>query len=324
MEISKGTITGLLTASLMAGLCFSGVAGAQEERSGSGPKSSAQQVQADEQRAPEGVDEAVQQTTDVAVSERRKRLVDDAVEALDETAKALQALERDDVDAALDSLALATGKLDLVVARHPALALAPVDVRLVTYDVYATVDDVKRVTKDARKHLEKGRIQDARRLIEGLRSDLVIEVVNVPLATYPDAIRAISPLIDAGEIQAAKTALQRALNTMVVTKHVHPLPILRAEQMLDRAEELAEAEGRSETQNQELASLIDTTRAELQFAEALGYGTQGEFEHLYEQLDEITRKTSDGKSGSGFFDRIRRALRSFGESDEAMDGSNRE
>ena len=49
-------------------------------------------------------------------------------------------------------------------------------------------------------------------------------------------------------------------------------------------------------------------RTQLEFAEVLGYGTRKDFKDLYDQLDEIKEKTSGGKSGTGFFTKIKSSL----------------
>ena len=43
----------------------------------------------------------------------------------------------------------------------------------------------------------------------------------------------------------------------------------------------------------------------------LGYGTRQDFKDLYAQLDKIKDKTSNGKSGTGFFDEIKSFLTSL-------------
>jgi hypothetical protein len=47
---------------------------------------------------------------------------------------------------------------------------------------------------------------------------------------------------------------------------------------------------------------------ELRLSEALGYGRHGDYELLKKQLDEIREKVHGGRSGTGFFDRIKRSL----------------
>ena len=65
----------------------------------------------------------------------REELLQDAVSALQETENALAALDKKDAKAATAALERATGKLEIVLARNPNRALAPVDVSVVSYDV---------------------------------------------------------------------------------------------------------------------------------------------------------------------------------------------
>ena len=53
---------------------------------------------------------------------------------------------------------------------------------------------------------------------------------------------------------------------------------------------------------------MDNARYQLQMAEAFGYGDKNDYETFYEQLEAIERKTEDGKSGTGFFDDIKKSL----------------
>ena len=82
-----------------------------------------------------------------AVAEKRKLLIADAQTAIAETGKALRSLEENKPKEAVDALAIATGKLELVLARNPTLALAPVDTTVVTQDVLSNYDTVKAVIK---------------------------------------------------------------------------------------------------------------------------------------------------------------------------------
>lgn len=145
----------------------------------------------------------------------------------------------------------------------------------------------------------------ARPLVANLASEVVFRTTSVPLATYPDAIKAITPLIDAGKTEEAKAGLRAALNTLVVTEEAVPLPILRAEQLLDNAEALAENEQRTAGDNETLKDLLAAARSQLQMAELLGYGTEESFQPMYDQLDLIEDRTAGGKGGKGWFDRIK-------------------
>jgi hypothetical protein len=243
-----------------------------------------------------------------AAAQKRKTLIADATAAIAETEQALKALEEKKTDVALKALADATGKLELIIARDPKPALAPVHVDIVTHDLFADPATVSAVTLEARKDLDAGKVQDARRLLAALASDIEVHTSNIPLATYPAAIKAITPLIDAGRIDEAKTQLQAALNTLVITTDVIPLPKVRAESLLKEAQTLAEKKERSKDENDRLARDLKAAREQLQLSEMLGYGNKADYKPMEEQLDEIAEKSAGGKSGIGWFDKIKKQL----------------
>lgn len=258
--------------------------------------------------ATDSVEQNVQSEADKQASERRKKVMQEAVDALAQTKDALTALEEERIDDALEALAVTTGKLELIVAREPSLSLAPTDVSIVTHDLYGTKKAIQAAIDDAREAIEDGEVQTARHILDGLGSEMVITVANLPLSTYPDAIKAITPLIDAGEIEEAKSGLQAALNTVVLTDHVVPLPVLRAEALLERAEELAENSERTGADNEELSNHLAAIRNQLEMAQLLGYGNRDDYKPLYAQIEEIEKKTEDGKSGQGFFDTMKGSM----------------
>lgn len=261
------------------------------------------------QQAPE--QGTVQSQTEAQTGEKRKHIIQEAVTALNETRKALAALDAGKPKEALAALETVTGKLELIVAREPELGLAPVDVTVATYDLYAKPEAIDKTVDQAEDYLEKGEIQKARALLSSLASEVVISVAHIPLETYPDEVKAVAPLIDAGKIDEAKAALQTMLNTLVVVDHVIPLPVLRAEALLEKAEKLAQTEGRSPEQEKELSQLLQRARDQIALSEKLGYGDKKDYKTFYAQLEEIEAKTTGGKSGQGFFDAIKTSLGKF-------------
>ena len=265
-------------------------------------------------KAPEGgkaMEGEARSQAQAAINEQRKKIIDEAVSAIAETKNALRALDEKKTQEALAALERASGKLNIVLARDPQLALAPIDVDVTVYDVYTTIDAIKKARKQAEDYLEDGEVQKARLVIRDLASEVVISVINVPLQTYPAAISAVAPLIDQGKIEEAKTALEAALNTLVAVDHVIALPILRADVKLARAEELAQKEGRSEEDNKTLARLLTEAREQLKFGEVLGYGNKRDYKKFYAEIDEIESKTKLGKAGKGFFDQMKAHLSEF-------------
>jgi len=293
----KPLIAGLISFSLLSNPIYAG------DKTMSEPSKKA--------NATESAQSHVKSVTEAKTSENRQKIVDEAVAALNETKNALAALDAKKKADAIAALEKVVGQLEIIIARDPELAFAPIDVRATTYDLYASLKTIEQAKKEVEDLLENGQVQKARVLLQSLASEIVISVVNLPLATYPDAIKAVTPLIDEDKLDEAKTALQAALNTLVVTTHVIALPVVRAEHMLIEAEKLAENEKRSDKDNKSLSDLLENARVQLEIAAALGYGDKKEYKTFYKQIEEIQKKTDDGKSGQGFFDKVKQSLSNF-------------
>ena len=138
----------------------------------------------------------------------------------------------------------------------------------------------------------------------------MIETDNLPMATYPAAIKSAARLIDSGKIDDAKAELARALNTLVVTSVAFPLPVLRAEAAMAKAEKLAETDKRDAKQNEELSTLLSSVRTEIEMAQILGYGKKADFKPIFDQVKSIEQKSAGGKSGKGWFDELKTRLKS--------------
>jgi hypothetical protein len=244
-------------------------------------------------------------TTAAAPNANRGQLIQEAVAALRETQNALAAIDQTKTDDAIAALERATGKLEIVLARTPDLALAPVDVSVTTQDVLGTIKNVENLRDAAEAALDRGQLQDARRLISGLASETVVSVSNLPLATYPAAIKQAAALLHQGKPQEAKAVLETALSTVVVEQTIIPLPIVRAQAAIEAAKGLSEKANRTSAENARLRGLLETARTELRFGQALGYATKKDMSDLIDAVDEIDRKTNGQQHGTGLLDRIR-------------------
>ena len=239
------------------------------------------------------------------VAAKRRTLIGEAVEALQETESALGLLAAGKTDQARAALARATGKLEVVLAADPDLALAPVDVQATVHDVIIGPVEVETIRRQADEALDQGRLQDARRMIAELASEHVISVTNIPLATYPLALKQAAALIHAGRTGEAVATLETALGTLVIERTIIPLPLLRAEALLDEARPLAEKPQRSAAENDRLRRLLAAARRQIELSRALGYATGKDTDALFDELTTIERRTEGQGSGAGLFDRIK-------------------
>lgn len=257
------------------------------------------------------------------VAAKRRTLVAEAAEALQETESALGLLAAGKTDEARAALARATGKLEVVLSADPDLALAPVDVQATLHDVVIGPVEVETIRRQAEEALDQGRLQDARRMIAELASEHVISVTNIPLATYPLALKQAAALIHAGRTGEAVATLETALGTLVIERTIIPLPLLRAEALLDEARPLAEKPQRSAAENDRLRRLLAAARRQIELARALGYATSKDTDALFEELTTIERRTEGQGSGAGLFDRIKALFaRANRESNKAPEAQN--
>ena len=256
----------------------------------------------------EGVQSQVESKQAEKATQLRKKLLAEAALAIDDTKKALAFLDKKNSKEALAALERVTGKLELIISREPGLALAPIDMNVAVQDLLADPDTVKVILKEARDLLGDGEVQKARPLLANLSSEMVFSTINIPLATYPQAIKAVGRLIDENKLNEAKTALEAALSTLVVTDVIIPLPVVRAELLLKEAEKLAEKSSRSEKDNESLSNQLSEARKQVRLAEVLGYGQKKTYKPIYEQIDQIEKKSRGGKSGRGWFDNIKKKV----------------
>ncbi len=254
------------------------------------------------------VEQSVTDTIDGRAAATRDRLIDDAVDAVQKSREALKALDNNDIDAALEDMAIAIGKLELAIARYPGLALAPVGFSIRTHDLDATKASVMTTIDEAKRLLDDGKVQLARQLLADLGSEVTISTTSLPLAGYREALKAVTPLIDDGKLDAAKMKLQAALNTVVITREILPLPLIRAQAMLNIAEALADQPELTQEQEKVLSKSIAAVREQIELAELLGYGEKKDFRHTFRELKKIEKKLESNEPLAGFFDKTRDAI----------------
>ncbi len=307
---SSHILVGLLAITLVAGLAApDGIAMASEDpATEAGSAATSQEAKSTEQQQIQG---EVDKTTEIKTDEARGELVKETVAAVNMTRKALALLSEDEpkTDEAIAELEIAVGKLEIQIARDPNLAMVPVAVNALSRDVLAQVSTVEKVVDQAKDALDDGRIQEARRLLDGLASEYVVSTSLMPLATYPDAIRKAVPLIDAGEVDEAKMQIQTALNLLYIEDSIYPLPVLRVQEMVATAETLAEKPDRSDDESTQLIKLLKASREEIKLGMALGYYDKDAVKPIFKEIEKLEAKTDKGRETTeNSFDKIKKLL----------------
>lgn len=293
--MKKISLTSVLCSALLLGIVSAGFAMTQDQTPGTDVGQTASQTDA---------------TTNELVEAAQARLVQGAIDALSQSNAALEALQKKDTVAALDDLADAIGKLELVSSVDPEMNLVPIDVHQRLYDLYANAAIVDDVRERAIKYLRDGNVPEARLLLSNLASELVIETTSIPLGLYPDALKEMVPLITDHKIDEAITALKATLDTLVVTRVAVPLPVLRAVAAIENARKIADKEETlSNEQVSEINGMLDEARSQLRLSVALGYSKRGALKELHKEIEQVRTQVTSGKLGKHPFANIIKNLK---------------
>lgn len=247
-------------------------------------------------------------TRSKVLADKKQQLVTEAAEAASGTQKALDAIEQNDPKSALSILQTVSGKLDMILARDPALALVPAAIETEIFDFEGDAKAIKQEIKKADDLLDDGKIQSARQILTELASEIDITLINIPLGSFPVAIKEAVTLIDAGKSQEAANVLNDVLNMLVKTTEVIPLPILSAEALLTEATELENKKDLSkEKSKEEVMKLVNEAKNELNRAQSLGYGSKDDYKVLYTAIDDI-KETLHSEKSQTTWERVKNTL----------------
>ena len=256
------------------------------------------------------VTQKVEAQKDRYIDNQERKVRDEAVEAVNMVIDVIEHLKNKKKEEAIATIEKALGKLEVLIVKDPNLQLVPVDVKEQVVDYPGTIDDITETKKVIKELIDAGEVQAARDIMLGLASELDIYVTALPIVTYPEALKAIIPLIEEEKYDEAIALLVEVLETLVLEKIVIPLPILRAEQAIERASELTKE--KEDADKEELKELTAYAKEQLLLAQALGYGKVGEdYKALLEEIEKIEKILQSEKSTKNIFEELKTKLGSF-------------
>ncbi len=233
--------------------------------------------------APKGA--SVEQVNKIAIKNAKEevknhqvKLVQEAVDSLVYANEALVALEKGDKEKAAKSLEKALGKLEVTLASKNVPELLPVDNIIRIEQFIGSSDTIKGIVKLAKELLDDDRVQAAKEVLAPLKSEIGITVVNLPLGTYPDALKETAKLIHASKVDEAKIVLGTALNTLVEVETIIPIPLATAEDLIALASDTVEKD------SEKAKIYLDAAKEELKKARYLGYVSKSDVS--YKALDD--------------------------------------
>ncbi|MBF0571713.1 MAG: YfdX family protein [Candidatus Omnitrophica bacterium] len=244
-----------------------------------------------------------------------KKLIQEALNAYDQTLKAVGFLDKGNKDKAFEALEQAVGKLDILTARFPQLAYLPINMNVGTLSLNENLDAIKQHRAEVESLIKNGYLQAARRILDNLVSEIRITSVNLPMSTYPTAIRGAASLIQENKIAEAQKSLQVTLSTLVILENSIPIPILNSQSYLQGASKIVSSitpDKLTQDKKDQVQALLKKANDQLEIAEELGYGKHDvEFAQLYKDIQEIKNKITNNQESSSFLDKLKIRLEDF-------------
>ena len=237
----------------------------------------------------------------------KKELNKKAIEAVANTYKVLELLNQNKPKEALDLLKNVIGELEVVLAANKDVALVPINIYTVIVDTDMDAKQIAAALKEVKRLLNDGDVQAARKLLDTLQSEIDIVTENLPLATYPDAMKLASKYIVDGKIEQAKSVISIALNSMVIKTIVIPLPLVRASDLIAEASKIAKKD------KEQALKYLKEAEKQLNIAKILGYGkADSEVYKDFEKRIEAIKKEIKGKNkAEKMFEEILQKLKEF-------------
>ncbi len=242
-----------------------------------------------------------------AARDQRTDVINEAVDALLLTHQVLADIDKQDSDQAVKDLEKAIGKLEVVLADKNAPAMLPIDSSVAAVEY---IGDRKAVYKSlalVKTYLKDGDIQVARQLLDKLRSEINVVTVSLPLISYPQALKLTARYLHEEKVNEARDILEMALNTLVRDEVIIPIPLLKAEALVEEARKAAKKDRAQALKH------LDTAREQLKLAEALGYASTSDttYKMLEDSINSVEKEIKGKNRAEKLFATLKEKLKEF-------------
>jgi tetratricopeptide (TPR) repeat protein len=236
------------------------------------------------------------------------QIVKEAIKSLEFAAKAEISLNKNDKKQALANIEKALGKLEVILSSKNAPKELPINSHISMEEFLGSVKDIKKVVNHVKTLLNKNRVQEARTLLNTLKSEIDIDVVSLPLTTYPNALKLAAKYISDNKINKAKEVLDIALNTFNKTTTIIPLPLVKATNLINISAELSK-KGKKE----DALKYLQAAEEELNRSEALGYVSHSSttYKALHQAIEKVRKEIKGKNKAEKLFDALKAKLKDF-------------
>ena len=240
-------------------------------------------------------------------AEQGTQLVKEAINAIRNTQDALIYLNGKDKKNAINSLKKAIGGLTVVLNTQNPPYLLPVDINFEAYQFNGNIKTVSSLVKKAKVFVMENKLPQAREVLNTLRDEIVIKTVNLPLVTYPAALKLSIKYINENKIKEAKEVLSMALSTLVEVKTIIPIPLVKAQSLIVEASKIVKKD------KKEAIKYLDEAKRQLKLGKILGYTSTSEttYKMLKDKINNLEKEIKVNHKTDNLFERLIEKIKDF-------------
>ncbi|NPB05810.1 MAG: YfdX family protein [Aquificae bacterium] len=263
-------------------------------------------AQTAEQKAPtaaETIEKAGGEAVERLKAAELAKVVEKAAKVLRETQNAVLLLGQGKDEEALKLLKKVSKELEELIEEYGLVRL-PVDVTFVEFDGVSDLETAKKLNAQVKELVKNNNFVDARFLLNLLRNEIDITTTYMPLALYKQAVDLAVKLLEEGKRDAALLALQSALGTLEIEVVVIPKPLLEAQLLVEKAEELYQVNP------EEALKLLERAKYDVELTIALGYvSSEKDVEPLLEKIEKLMKAVKEHAETTGKqFEEVKKGL----------------
>ena len=235
------------------------------------------------------------------------KVVKEAVESVKLTQEVLFAINANKKDEAIKKLEKAIGKLEVLMSNPKTPALIPLSSSVVVSEFAGSVRDAENAIISSIALLQNRRVQDARVIVQTLKDEIDFVTLNLPLASYPSALKLAAKYLHDNKLNSAREVLASALNTFVEVDVVTPIGILEAQDLIVAASKVAKSDKKLALSHLEAAKMA------LKRSEVLGYTSTSDttYKMLKDEIIKIEKEIKGKNEAEKLFEDLINKIKEF-------------
>jgi len=235
------------------------------------------------------------------------KLGQEALNAVKLTQDALIALNKNNKDEAIKKIEDALGKLEVILQNPKAPALIPLKASVAVNEFKGSNSDIENAVISSIALLQNHRVQAARHITQALQDEIDFTTVNLPMVSYPAALKLAAKKLHENKVDEAKAILATTLRTFVEVTEVTPIGIIEAQDLISAASKVAK-------KDKKLAlSHLDAAKNALKRDELLGYTSRSDttYKMLNEAINKVQKEIKGKNKAEKLFEDLINKLKEF-------------